>query len=402
MTRPEDVQVIFRDSDKHVKAINNNSGWLFGELLGQCVGLVSQNEWRKLRSATEAPFVHAKASRYLSHIDRHTRSVFEELQVSGRLSEGLLNPVDDLRMLPFWIIVEVIYGELNEMLRHELLALVPLRESIFSRMISGSWTRFWWSQYLPIRVVKDLREFQARWSAFNHAAYQQALENFSDAPITELYTAAAKGAATRDQIDQTIDEILFANLDVTMGGLSWNLVFLAANPDSQSELRDEIYTKRVTRQASEWDQYLLSGSTLLAASVQESSRLRPLAAFSVPQAAPTDRNVSGFLIPADTSFVVDSYALNVRNPYWGNDSTSYRPRRFLERRSTETRYHYWRFGFGPRTCMGKHLADLIIRTLLAQLLENYRLSLVGDGTAWERDPETWITHPTADVRCEKL
>ncbi|KAJ8069774.1 hypothetical protein OCU04_000190 [Sclerotinia nivalis] len=88
----------------------------------------------------------------------------------------------------------------------------------------------------------------------------------------------------KEQILQTLDEILFANLDVTMGGISWVLMFLGAHPDFQKELRTEIMSHTSSKSSKDSEQhYLLSGSTLLAASIMKSSRLKPLAAFTIPQ-----------------------------------------------------------------------------------------------------------------------
>ncbi|MCJ1247525.1 hypothetical protein MMC30_004739 [Trapelia coarctata] len=125
-----------------------------------------------------------------------------------------------------------------------------------------------------------------------------------------MHSAVAAGEISEEQLLQTLDESLYANLDVTTGGLSWNLVFLAAHPDVQSRLRSEVAEAEAK---GELNGYILNRSSYVAACVLESSRLRPLAAFSVPQAAPTARDVDGYIIPAGTSFIVDGYALNVRN-----------------------------------------------------------------------------------------
>ena len=217
-----------------------------------------------------------------------------------------------------------------------------------------------------------------------------------------MVEAVNQGTLTYDQLLQTLDESLFANLDVTIGGLSWNPVFLAASPDSQERLRQEVLSNGRSLEASE--AHLLSSNTYLAACVLESARLRPLAAFSVPQSAPTQRTVGGYVIPACTNFIIDSYALNVRGEHWGADSQSFRPERFLEPQNSRTkiRYHYWRFGFGPRQCMGKYVVDVIIRTVLAYMVSHYRLSLIDSKAEWQRNAESWITHPDFSLRCEKL
>ncbi|CAD6584966.1 MAG: hypothetical protein ASARMPREDX12_001803 [Alectoria sarmentosa] len=404
LTRPEDVRTVFKDSDQHLKAVNNNAGWLMGEILGSCVGLISGSEWQTLRTVTEGPFLHKEAANHISRIELRTKKHFHYLHMQGKLDQGLINPVDDLKFLPFWIVADIVYGELSPEMEAKLKQIIPVRESLFRRMIAGTLSRFQVSRYLPTATNRELCEFKEKWAAFNNKAYHHSLADGSDTLLVQMYREAQKDRISLDKMYQTLDEMLFANLDVTVGGISWNLLFLGGLQDSQTHLRTEIVTKRRDTQGAQndWKGYLLSSSTLLAASILESARLRPLAAFSVPQATPTDRTLGGFVVPAGTNFVVDAYALNVRNPYWGDNSTEYRPKRFLERGPTETRYHYWRFGFGPRTCMGKYVADLILKIILAHLIENYRLSLVGNGNDWDRNPKTWITHPNTDIKCERI
>lgn len=399
---PDHIQTIFKDSDRHTKAVNNDAGWLMGELLGKCLGLISGTAWRKLYVTTSLPFTHNKAVSYVPQISKAIEKHFEMLETKGSLKEGRMHPVDDLRLIPFWIVAELIYGELTEMQRDELRAIVPIREDLFKRMIQGGMTRSSWSQYLPTSTNRELRTFKRRWVEFNKGVRRARVEAGEDAPIVGMYKAVESGGISSDQLLQTLDEMLFANLDVTMGGLSWNLLFLASDAKVQDAIRDEWRLRLETRDTTKaWQEYIASPSTLLNASILEAARLKPLAAFSVPQSAPTDRVIGGYRIPAGTNIVVDTHALNIRNPFWGKDRDQYRPSRFLERKSLEMRYQYWRFGFGPRQCLGKYVVDHIIRAILAHLLAHYRLSL-HESTRWDKNPAVWIAHPNTEICCERL
>ncbi|KAI0456042.1 cytochrome p450 monooxygenase GliC [Xylaria acuta] len=430
ITQPEHVQEVFKDSDKHIKAINNNSGYYLGQLLGQCVGLVSQSEWKTLRAVTEQAFVRSKSITYVPLIRKRVKEHFRQLWTSSKLSQAILDPAQDLKLLPFWVVAEIIYGPLTSEMEQCLRDLAPIREQLFQYVMAGGLTRFHWSKYLFFtKANRDLRAFKTRWRQFNRLARDRARAagggGATSPPLLAMYHAVESGVVSEEAILQTLDEALFANLDVTLGGISWNLVFLAAYPDKQEELRREVFEQRKgasyqesaagmeceAKEASDRG-YVLSSSTYLAACVFESSRLRPLAAFSVPQAVPTPRVVGGYLFPAGTNFVIDSYALNQRNPFWGKDGLRYRPERFRSDsgaagsgRSTRTRYNYWRFGFGPRQCMGKYVADLVIRELLIHLVENFTLSHINAGDSnegeWMRDPETWINHPVMELKCTK-
>ncbi|KAF2128306.1 cytochrome P450 monooxygenase [Dothidotthia symphoricarpi CBS 119687] len=371
LTKPEHIQDVFKDSDRHLKAKNNNSGYFLGELLGKCVGLM----------------------------EKRTKRHFDQLWKTSSLSKSVIDAAQDLKMLPFWIVAEILYGGLTDEVEQQLGELAPVREKLFQYFLKGGLTRFAWSKYLPTTANRDLAEFKSRWTALNRQARPQAPPT---SPIASYYNAIEDGSLEEDAILQTLDEALFANLDVTLGGISWNLVFLAAYPDVQSRLRAEIANERAKSESSNLDAYILRSDTLVAACISESSRLRPLAAFSVPQAAPTGRVVGEYYFPPGTNFIVDSHALNQRNDYWGKDAEKYRPERFLERSAVKDRYNFWRFGFGPRQCMGKFVADLMIRVLLVHLVENYDLGMLNADKKWERDPENWINHPMMKLKCHQI
>ncbi|KAL6235265.1 cytochrome P450 [Aspergillus navahoensis] len=400
LQKPEHVKLVFRDSDRHSKAVNNDSGYLMGQVLGQCLGLISGKDWRALRAASEPAFTHSAAVNYLDLIQCRVRDYLQQCQ---SLQSGVLDPVEDFKFLPFLIIGDILYGRMTRDMEDELRQMTPLREKLFQLVIKGGLARYAWSQYLPTKANRSLREFRSRWVLFNQAAYHRSRKlAYTETLIYQLFTAVEDGLITADNAYQTLDEMLFANLDVTIGALSWNPVFLAAHGDVQDGLYANIIATRETEGLT-MAEYLQSSSTYLAACILESSRLKPLAAFSVPQAAPTERVLDGYVIPGGINYIVDAYALNIEHEFWGPDRHEYRPGRFLEIKGSDVRYHMWRFGFGPRQCLGKYVADLILRVFLVHLVRDWRLGFEDnqgkDSKVWMRDMETWITHPKVKLTC---
>ncbi|KAK8856640.1 cytochrome P450 monooxygenase [Apiospora arundinis] len=420
LTKPDHIREVFKDSSQHIKAKNNDSGYFLGELLGKCVGLISQDEWKKLRGVTEQAFVRSTSITYCPLIWERTLRHFHDLRTgTSGLSRGIIDPALDLKMLPFWIMAEILYGRLTPEMERDLEQLAPAREALFKHVLVGNTTRYHWSKYLPTAANRELNWFKSAWESFNRRArdrlvFEKSDTSTADKPILSMYRAVNAGTVSEEAILHTLDEVLFANLDVTLGGISWNLVFLAAYPDVQARLRAEVAEKREAAMGdpAAFDRYVCDSTTYLAACVSESSRMRPLAAFSVPQATPTPRVLDGYLFPAGTNFVVDAYALNQRDPFWGKDGDRYRPDRFLREggsiaagSAAPGRYNFWRFGFGPRQCMGKFVADIVIRALLVHLVENYDLGILpeaGEGKEedWARDPEVWINHPQMQLKCQ--
>lgn len=428
LTKPAHVEAVFRDSHKHTKAHANDSGYLMDRLLGSCLGLISGQPWSAVKSGVEAPFLHRSIGQYAVDLQDFTGAYMRRLGKDNDAfsQQGELHPVLDLKLLPFLFVAKVVYGPLNKDLESELIDLIPPRQDLFKSVIGGGITRYAFSRLLPLPAIRALHDFKDRWARWNDRAHTHALKGpgASTTPVITMHRAVEDGTMTREQFLQTLDEILFANIDVTMGGLSWTLVFLAAHPAVQQALRSEVRGRssdKATRNT-----YLLSSwtttPTLLGACILEAARLRPLAAFSVPQSCPSPRILDGFEVPAGTNFIIDSYALNIRDPFWGADRDRFRPERWLERHKTghDLRYRYWRFGFGPRTCLGKYLAELILRCVVVEILENWHIALGpttgqrekagenGDSkaghedTSWPWDDESWIHSPDLLLKCEPL
>ncbi|KAB8264793.1 cytochrome P450 [Aspergillus pseudonomiae] len=392
LTRPEQLHAIFRDSDKHTKATNSDSGYFMSRILGQCLGLMAGQRWKFLKGIAAPPFMHPAAVRSIGRIQEHVRAHFHDLESIGNLREGRIHPVQDLKMLPFFIVAEANYGSLTPDMKSELNALAPARENLMKFVLFGGLARFNISRFFPTEANRQLQRFRSQWRAFNRAAYERARDKHPSAMVVQMYDAVLKGTLSEEQVAQTMDETLYANLDVTTGGLSWNLVFLAANPACQARLHEEISALTTAEE----EGYISRNGTYLAACVLESSRLRPALPFTIPQSAPTERVVDGYRIPAGTNYVVDTWGLNVRNEFWAPDNDTYRPERFLNSSNTDLRYHFWRFGFGPRQCIGRYTADVVIRAILLHLVKHYELQMLEEGS-WTQDPECWITHPDLQV-----
>lgn len=187
LTRPEHIQAVFSDSDKHCKAVNNNAGYIMGQLLGQCVGLVSGREWQASRAVTEVPFVHRSLAHHVPMIRRHVESYMNDLESRKSLRAGLLRPAEDLKFLPFWIVAEVFYGRLPAHLEDWLKRLIPLREDLFKDVIQGGITRFAVMRFFPTAPGRKLVEFKREWESFNRSVYEHSRQAKPAAPIVQMY-----------------------------------------------------------------------------------------------------------------------------------------------------------------------------------------------------------------------
>lgn len=403
LTNPTDIETVFRDSHTHIKASANDSGHYMYQLLGVCLGLVSKKEWQSLRKATEAPFTRMASTTYVEHVLEEASKHVAGLMENKLSKKWLLHPAADLRIYPFLALAGILYGELTADLKRRLIDIIPGRDSVFAHMIRGGVTRYTWASHLPITANREMRTFKEAWGKWNDDAHAEALRRGQAAPIIDMYSHLARGTITREALLQTLDEMLFANLDVTIGALAWTFVFIAAYPRVQTRLLSEIKNASVDPDTNK--AYLMSQSNYLHHILLEGSRLRPVAAFSVAQACPTARQVGAFYLPAGSKFVVDAHALNVRDPVWAPDNTAFRPERWAEggvQRAKDVRYCYWRFGFGPRVCLGKYVVDLMMKAIVVEVVTKWEVKLEDDhGDKWKWDEETWSLPANLRIACVK-
>lgn len=379
-----------------------------GDLVGDGVGLISQEHWKRVHAVVSPPFAQ-KPTTYVpfvqSRISRHFSNLYREYESGKPLR---IKPAEDLKLLPFWVISDLLYGELPPEMVEDLLHITDLRTDVFQYAFKGGLSLFAISKLFSPTIRNKLRVFHTRWADFNRQAYQKAKGSDTDSAcaILSLYAAVEKGQITSTELMHTLDEVLFANIDVTIGSFSWIPSFLAEDPCLQNELRMEISEARSDESKDSWARYIASNSTLLASCISESARLKPVTNYTYAQSIPTGREVGGFHIPQGTYMVVDTKALNIWDDAWGSDKMSFRPRRFLEESRANFRYRFWRFGFGPRQCIAQALADTILKVLVAYTVEHYRLKSPGksakNGPESQKRGDAWFKVAEEEIILEPI
>ncbi|GIJ92697.1 hypothetical protein Asppvi_001975 [Aspergillus pseudoviridinutans] len=146
-------------SDTHLKAGGADAGWVLAALLGD--GRVH---------AVAAPPFGQKATAYVSLVTSSVRQHFADLEQrreQQRLKQLHLRRTEDLNSIPFWVLSDIIYGELPEAMNEELVELINLRNEIWGHTFKGGWSLFSIHKLCSPTLRKKLHEFERRWEAFN-------------------------------------------------------------------------------------------------------------------------------------------------------------------------------------------------------------------------------------------
>ncbi|KAI1614357.1 putative benzoate 4-monooxygenase cytochrome P450 [Exophiala viscosa] len=172
---------------------------------------------------------------------------------------------------------------------------------------------------------------------------------------------------------------LLAGIDTTADSLMFMIwaLSLPQNKQCQEKLREEVLQISVADQNGIPTPKDLTHLPYLNAVVKEALRLySPLPAFE-PRVSPTDTLIDGFEIPAGTIVGMSPFCLH-RDEAVFPDPLSFRPERWLTPgggtlvpESDLKNKYLWAFSSGARMCIGMHLANAEMLTMLAALYRKY-------------------------------
>uniref|UniRef100_A0A1B0AFQ8 Cytochrome P450 n=1 Tax=Glossina pallidipes TaxID=7398 RepID=A0A1B0AFQ8_GLOPL len=151
---------------------------------------------------------------------------------------------------------------------------------------------------------------------------------------------------------------------------------LATNPEKQLRLREEICELL----PEPWSPLTTENSKnmpYLRACLKESLRIMPITPGNM-RTTIKDLVLSGYQIPAGSNVLMGVMPLANTDEYFPK-SDKFLPERWLKNeKSAELKsknaFVYAPFGMGPRTCIGKRIAEMEIETLITRLIRNYHIS----------------------------
>ncbi|XP_042512063.1 cytochrome P450 86A1-like [Macadamia integrifolia] len=182
---------------------------------------------------------------------------------------------------------------------------------------------------------------------------------------------------------------VLAGRDTSSVALSWFFWLLMSHPQVEESIINEISTVlRKTRGEDEkkWVEEPLGFDEVdqlvyLKAALSETLRLYPSVPEDTKYVLSDDFLPDGTFVPAGSTITYSIYSVGRMKAIWGDDCLEFRPERWLSSdgdryEPPKEGYMYVAFNAGPRTCLGKDLAYLQMKSVAAAILIRHRLSLV--------------------------
>ncbi|XP_031265116.1 cytochrome P450 94A2-like [Pistacia vera] len=175
--------------------------------------------------------------------------------------------------------------------------------------------------------------------------------------------------------DMVINFIL-AGHDSTSSALSWFFWLLSSHPDVEENILKELESirtknQKIIGQSYEFDE--LREMHYLHAALSESLRLYPPVPLDSKVCCNDDKLPDGTFVGKGWIISYHAYAMGRMEGIWGKNCHEFLPERWLENGMfrQENAYRFPVFHAGPRMCIGKDMAYIQMKSIVASVIERF-------------------------------
>ncbi|WCJ27472.1 Cytochrome P450 94B1 [Euphorbia peplus] len=194
-------------------------------------------------------------------------------------------------------------------------------------------------------------------------------------------------------ISDMVISFIIAGRDTTSAAMTWLFWLLSCYPQIEKELVQETLFKTTTK----IDYDSLKSLKLLKACLYESMRLYPPVAWDSKHALLDDVLPDNTQVRAGDRVTYFPYGMGRMEALWSNDRLEFKPDRWFHepnRRSSITKVCPFKFPIfqaGPRECLGKQMAFIQMKYVVASVLRRFEVRPVSS------DKPIFVPHLTAHM-----
>ncbi|XP_060180965.1 cytochrome P450 94A2-like [Lycium barbarum] len=184
------------------------------------------------------------------------------------------------------------------------------------------------------------------------------------------------GHKDEDFVTDIVISFILAGRDTTSAALTWFFWLISENPKVEDEILREINTKSESPVYDEVKDMIYTHASLC-----ESMRFYPPVPVDTKAAIEDDILPDGTFVKKGTRVTYHPYAMGRVEKLWGKDWAKFRPERWLDNDEMSRNwtfvardtYTYPVFQAGPRICLGKEMAFLQMKRVVAGVLRRFKV-----------------------------
>ncbi|KAG8273722.1 Cytochrome P450 4V2 [Homalodisca vitripennis] len=196
---------------------------------------------------------------------------------------------------------------------------------------------------------------------------------------------------TDKDITDQVNTFMFAGHDTISCAVSFILFALGHHPNWQDAIVEELDILCPNLLDAEPDSRMfLKGLPVLDRCIKEAMRLYPPSPM-VGRTINTPLDTPEGTLPAGTTAIIFTFLLH-RDPSVFSDPSTFNPDRFLPELVTLDTFSFMPFSAGPRNCIGKSLAIIELKLILAMILKKFRVKSLQDSEELDLSFEIVLTN----------
>ncbi|CDP03715.1 unnamed protein product [Coffea canephora] len=224
-----------------------------------------------------------------------------------------------------------------------------------------------------VRIVREFAKEVVR------EKKQELREKSSIGSVDILSRFLTSGYYNEEFVTDVVISFILAGRDTTSAALIWFFWLVFCDPRVEKEILREIREKS---ESPVYDE--VKDMTYTHASLCETMRLYPPVPLDTKVAMKHDVLPDGTAVKKGTKVIYHPYAMGRVEAVWGEDWADFRPERWLEEEAAGDGEGKWKFvardpytypvfQAGPRVCLGKDMAFLQMKKVVAGVLRRFRV-----------------------------
>uniref|UniRef100_A0A4W6CPC9 unspecific monooxygenase n=1 Tax=Lates calcarifer TaxID=8187 RepID=A0A4W6CPC9_LATCA len=349
--------------------------------------LAEDDQWRRIRNILSPSFTSGRIKEMFSIMKHHSRKMTDRLKSQVDNDEVMnvkeffgLYGIDVMTSCMFGVDMDLINNPSSPLITYALKVFkisipfflfqgsfpifLPLLELLGFSLFPKSSTAFFKMVVEKIRAERNGSSGQKPGDLLQHMINSQT--------VNEAKNEKQKNGLTDHEIVSQVTVFMFGGFETSASTLAFLAYNLARNPEVMARLQKEIDSTFPNKGPVQYE--ALMQMEYLDSVVNESLRLYPPNP-RFERIAKETVTINRITIPKGMIVMIPVYALHHDPELWP-EPEEFKPDRFSkENKQSINSYTYLPFGFGPRNCLGKRFALVMVKLALVEVLQNYSFSV---------------------------